>query len=678
MPPKSIGRAVLALWAAAAVVAGGMAPIAGARTPAWQDYVPAPKSDDVKAVRIASTSGRVANARRLVGRGRGGATLTMTAGGPEPVIVLDYGKVVGGIPYLEVASVEGTPTLRASFSESGRYIDADGDNGGLGPCCGIAPPAAEPTRFNEWSPTGPGMLRTTYQQGGQRFERIALTTPGTVRLRAAGTEFKAYRATPDKYQGWFLSSDDQLNRLWYAGAYTVQLNMVPPHTQNDNREPVVVDGAKRDRAIWSGDLVVQNPAIWNHLGTNGSEYVKQSLLQIARLADPSGALAGVTRVNLPIRRIYSASYSMHAANTMVDFYRYTGDRAFAEQMLPVVEKQLEFITSQVDERGLLVTRVRPELGPFCCGLDWDIYDAQKTGAVTAYNAIFHHALRQAAYLASHLGDQAKADAYTSRASALRQAINSSLFDLGTGLYRVSDERPDQIAQDANALAVLYGVAPADRVPGILQGLKQQLWTPYGTRPFSENTGFSPVISPFVNSFETAARFLSSDDDDALELMRRLWGIMVRPGIDYSGAFWEKMSPAGTVDVLTGADPVDNQSLAHGWSAGPTTQLSEYLLGVSPVEPGYRSWVVAPHPGDVRWARGQVPTPAGPITVRWHSNRPRTRLRIEVSAPAGTKGSIVPPVTNGTTAVVVDGRPVGAGEPIQVKGGAKRSITLDSR
>jgi hypothetical protein len=31
-------------------------------------------------------------------------------------------------------SVQGAPTLRASFSESGRYIDADGDNGGLGPC----------------------------------------------------------------------------------------------------------------------------------------------------------------------------------------------------------------------------------------------------------------------------------------------------------------------------------------------------------------------------------------------------------------------------------------------------------------------------------------------------------------------------------------------------------------
>ncbi len=70
---------------------------------------------------------------------------------------------------------------------------------------------------------------------------------------------KAYRAPPDKYQGWFLSSDDQLNRMWYAGAYTAQMDMVPVGVASCFTVPVIFDGAKRDRAIWSGDLMVTNP-----------------------------------------------------------------------------------------------------------------------------------------------------------------------------------------------------------------------------------------------------------------------------------------------------------------------------------------------------------------------------------------------------------------------------------
>jgi alpha-L-rhamnosidase len=163
----------------------------------------------------------------------------MTEGGPQPVVVLDYGKVVGGIPFFEVRAVHGSLTLGASFSESGRFIDEDVDNGGEGPCCGNAPTAAEPFRWNEFHPTGPSVLRTAYQQGGQRFERIALTSPGRVRLRRVGIEFEAFRATPREDQGWFLSGDDTINKIWYAAAYTDQLNMVPHGAQNNNPEPAV-------------------------------------------------------------------------------------------------------------------------------------------------------------------------------------------------------------------------------------------------------------------------------------------------------------------------------------------------------------------------------------------------------------------------------------------------------
>ena len=93
---------------------------------------------------------------------------------------------------------------------------------------------------------------------------------------------------------------------------------------------------------------------------------------------------------------------------MVDYFRYTGDRAFATSMRPVVRRQLDWIRSLTDGRGLLVTG--PDQGgvpgrPLCCGLDWDPYGGQKTGAVSAYNIIFYRSLTEADRLERELGNR---------------------------------------------------------------------------------------------------------------------------------------------------------------------------------------------------------------------------------------------------------------------------------
>lgn len=47
-------------------------------------------------------------------------------------------------------------------------------------------------------------------------------------------------------------------------------------------------------------------------------------------------------------------------------------------------------------------------------------------------------------------------------------------------------------------------------------------------------------------------------------------------------------------------------------------LSNYILGIEPIEPGFTKFKVRPHPaGGVTFARGDVPTPHGFIRVAWH-------------------------------------------------------------
>jgi len=75
--------------------------------PNWQSLVPGPASDDVKPVSVVRTHGNVTNAGALTGSG-GSTVLTVAPGGPSAIVVLDYGREVGGTPYLGVADSSGS------------------------------------------------------------------------------------------------------------------------------------------------------------------------------------------------------------------------------------------------------------------------------------------------------------------------------------------------------------------------------------------------------------------------------------------------------------------------------------------------------------------------------------------------------------------------------------------
>ena len=191
----------------------------------WQRYVEGPARGDVHPVAVARVSGPVTGAGQLAHPTPGGAvTLTMAQGGPRPAIVLDYGKDVGGVPYFVVRSTSGAPVLRVAYSEGLPYLGPDGDNGPS------QSDAGDTSRADSLTARSPGTLSTGLIQGGERYESIMLTSPGTLSLSSVGIRFDAVRATSDDYRGWFDSSSDQLNRIWYDGAYTTQLDELPAGT----------------------------------------------------------------------------------------------------------------------------------------------------------------------------------------------------------------------------------------------------------------------------------------------------------------------------------------------------------------------------------------------------------------------------------------------------------------
>lgn len=799
----------------------------------WREYVRTPKRSQVCPVSVVSTSGAVEGARNLLCGGSGGATLTYADGGEAPTVLLDYGQEVGGLPWFTVSATSGSPTLTAAYSEGLQYMSPSGDG---------SPPWADgdSSRSNSYRVSGPGTITNRSVQGGQRYERITLSTPGRLTLSQVGINYIADRTQADGYGGHFLSSSDELNRIWYAGAYTLQTNLVPANSlpgswsihdnvlkadgskindgagvlnrgtswsdytttfrtkilhnqagwmvraQNSqngflfildgstdtggppdtlqkfsvrdgaytslgsvalpsavdegtwhtvstaavgtsitisldgkevdristsslpaeavafptgtvgfrefgdekaafkdltvvsstgrtlyrnplstpaalldftppgaNAQAAVLDGARRDRAIWSGDILAEG--LTDYYSVNKPDYIKQSLNLLGSRQLASGFVPGALHPAAvphlgPLvpgdTTTYSATYSMHFVTGLASYYLHTGDREFVAQQWPVVRRQLAWNATRVDANGLFATRAGVD------GADWNFYDSDKGGEVSAYNILYYKTLLDGAALATAVGETSQAAAYEADAARLRTRINERLYDSRSGLYKISDTRSG-FAQDANAMAVLYGVAPSSKHAEILAGLKSTLWTtPYGPLPFSGGAGYRDLVSPFVSGFELQARLAAGDTANAQRLLHDVWGHMIAPGPNQTGTMWENISGSdGTPGLGSGT------SLSHGWSTAPTSALSSHVLGVRPDTAGYARWTVQPHPGDLTWARGRVPTPHGDIDVRWTERTDAGSFGLTVKAPKGTGGTIAVPVSDRDHIVVVNGKVV---------------------
>jgi hypothetical protein len=127
--------------------------------------------------------------------------------------------------------------------------------------------------------------------------------------------------------------------------------------------------------------------------------------------------------------------------------------------------------------------------------------------------------------------------------------------------------------------------------------------------------------------------------------------------------WETIGPFG--EPLTG--PGLEPSWNHGWSSGAAPALSTFVLGVSPLTPGYATVLVEPRLGGLGWARGTVPTPRGRVAVEWRKRGRTTtltvttpvaaRLTLPVAGRATLNGKRVAPQVGKTSVPVRAGKHV---------------------
>ena len=204
------------------------------------------------------------------------------------------------------------------------------------------------------------------------------------------------------------------------------------------------------------------------------------------------------------------------------------------------------------------------------------------------NAFYYRNLLEMADIARAVGKTAEADAFAARAVRVYAAYQRVFFRVATGVY-ADGEKTDHASLHANAAALAFGLVPPSRRARVVAHLASR----------------GMACSVYFAHYLLEAFFEAGRADLAVKLMTstgdRSWLGMLEQGATIT---WEAWSPKYK----------PNLDLNHAWGTPPLNVISRYLLGVTPLEPGFEKIRIAPQFGPLQMVKGTVPTAKGPVTI----------------------------------------------------------------
>ncbi|MCX6236083.1 MAG: alpha-L-rhamnosidase [Bacteroidia bacterium] len=500
--------------------------------------------------------------------------------GDSTGLVLDFGKEIqGGIQITTSSSNRVTRKVRIRFGESvsetmSRVI-GDGTTGKEGG-------ATNHHAMRDFVVVLPGYGTLEVGKSGFRFVRIDLVDPD---CSIAIKEIRAVATLRDiPYLGSFSCNDERLNQIWLTGAYTVHLNM----------QDYLWDGIKRDHMVWIGDM---HPEVMTINMVFGNQNIVPKSLDFVRDHTP-----------LPAWMNGISAYSMWWVVMQYDWYYYQGNLEYLKQQKSYLLALLDLLTTKVDSSG------KENLNGFGMRfLDWPS-SGNKQGVHAGLQALMVMTFEKGAELCSFLNEDQKALVYRQLSAKMKGYIPD----------------PNGCKQAASLMSLAGIISPVKANDEVI------------------SVGGAKNFSTFYGYYMLQAQAKAGAYQAAIDNIRQFWGAMLDLG---ATTFWEDFNldwtinaaridevvPPGKKDIHRDYGAYSyiglRHSLCHGWSSGPTTWLSQYVLGIQVAEPGCKTLRIEPHLGDLKWAKGTFPTPFGLVTVSHLKNSDGT-IKSVIDAPKG--------------------------------------------
>lgn len=365
---------------------------------------------------------------------------------------------------------------------------------------------------------------------------------------------------------------------------------------------------------------LDSPTHQEPLACTGDYYI-QSLIEYLSLGDPGLAKWDLIRTSNLLKvqdgRLFHTTYSLIYPAWVYEHYMHTGDVSVIDgEALSLLCKRFDSYVSE--KNGLL------EYAPDYMFVDWVVASCERDefldggkmmghGKMDGYSLhhppkalgqsvlcmFYYNALIKMSRLFSLIGNEKSGQECSKKAEKMKESINAHLWDKERCLYVGGLNTPNLVEENnwlpqntktvyhlkqANALAVLFGIAPKEHRHNILRYVITDL------------TKFE--MQPYFYHFLLLALHNEGMIDSILPLIRRYESLLERCHKGLSEA-WENMEC----------------DFSHAWGAAPAYILKLALSGLEIVEPGFKKIKLNPRLLDFDRAEYEITAPQGKIVIR---------------------------------------------------------------
>jgi len=421
---------------------------------------------------------------------------------------------------------------------------------------------------------------------------------------------------------YFHSSDSVLNQIWEISKYSIKATSFLG---------VYIDG-DRERIPYEADALI------NQL----SHYC------VAR----EYSMARYTHEYLIHKPTWPTEWIMQSVLMAWNDYRYTGSKQSLEYFYD--DLKAKTLIMLADEEGFISTRtgkVTPAVlesihfkGELRDIVDWPhtgILGLEKeeggetdgfvfTDVNTVVNAYHYRALTLMARIAEALGKASDQKFYQDRANLLKRSFNARLFDQKRGVY-VDGIGTDHASLHANMFSLAFGLVPEKHIHSVLEFIRSR----------------GMACSVYGAQFLLDAVYNGHDAAYGLQLLtstgERSWYNMIHSGSTITTEAWDnKYKP--------------NQDWNHAWGAAPANLIPRKLMGIEPLEPGFRKISINPQPATLEFAEIKHPTIRGDVEVKFNNKRDES-FQLEINIPANTTADVYLPFYSGNQTVRLNNKQV---------------------
>lgn len=396
----------------------------------------------------------------------------------------------------------------------------------------------------------------------------------------------------------FDTDQTELKQIWNVGWHTARLCANETYYDCPYYEQLQYTGDTRIQALIS-------------LYVSGDDRLVRNALMCY---NESRSYEGLTQSRYPTASPQVIPpFSLYWVDMVHDYWSLRDDQPFVRRFLPGIDQVLNWFTDRIDPKTGLLGKV--EYWNF---VDWAdewpwiaksrIGGVPKGGGDDGQSSIltmqFAYAAQRAAELNDHFNQPFQAEKYKLLAQNLTRAVYQNCWDASRG-YIADTPDKNEFSMHAQIFGILTNTIPENEQQALMEKI------------LNDTKLIQPTL--YFRFYLTQALKKTGMADHYLQTLGP-WKEMLHNGLS---TFAEKQDPT--------------RSDCHAWSASPNYDFLATVAGIRPASEGFKTLVMEPSLGELKFIKGQMPHPLGMIVFDLKKSA-NNGLQGEVTLPEGLSGT----------------------------------------